>query len=299
MRIAVHHTTIYRFERPATHGLQRLHLRPRDGAGQQVLDWSLDIAGARVEQEYDDHNQNHTTLISFGLNAAGLNAAGLNAAGLNAAGLNAGADGGHGDLHAVAITTRGLVETVDRAGVVGPHTGFAPLWMFTNQTELTRPGAAMRALIARFGPAAPVCHNALEVLHGLAEAVRDGVAYEPGRTLATTTAEASMAAGHGVCQDHAHIFIGAARALGMPARYVSGYLLMDDAVGQQASHAWAEAHVPGLGWVGFDVSNRMCPDARYVRLAVGVDYRDAAPVTSVTQGGGPCDLAISLEVAQQ
>ena len=293
MRIAVHHTTTYRFDRPASHGLQRLRLRPRDGAGQKVLDWSLDIAGGRIEEEYVDHNQNAVTLISFGHSSAGGGSAGGGlAGGLDQLGDAAGA-------HEVSITTRGLVETHDRAGVVGPHTGFAPLWLYTNQTDLTRPGPVMKALAARFGPVGSVCQNALEVLHALSEAVRDGVDYATGSTLATTTAEAAAAAGRGVCQDHAHVFIGAARALGVPARYVSGYLLMDAGVAQQASHAWAEAHVEGLGWVGFDVSNRMCPDARYVRLAVGTDYRDAAPVTSLTQGGGACDLAVSLEVACQ
>jgi transglutaminase-like putative cysteine protease len=114
-----------------------------------------------------------------------------------------------------------------------------------------------------------------------------------------TTAEAALALGQGVCQDHAHIFIGAARLLGLPARYVSGYLMMDDRVDQEAGHGWAEAHVAGLGWVGFDVSNAICPDERYVRLATGTDYRDAAPVTGINIGGGQIALEVSLAVEQQ
>jgi transglutaminase-like putative cysteine protease len=82
-----------------------------------------------------------------------------------------------------------------------------------------------------------------------------------------------------VCQDHAHIFIGAARAADIPARYVSGYLMMNDRIEQDATHAWAEAHVEELGWVGFDISNGISPDPRYVRVATGRDYRHAAPLT--------------------
>jgi transglutaminase-like putative cysteine protease len=68
---------------------------------------------------------------------------------------------------------------------------------------------------------------------------------------------------------------------------------------QQASHGWAEAHVAGLGWVGFDVSNAICPDSRYVRVAMGADYRDAAPVTGISLGSGGCDLSVELSVQQQ
>jgi transglutaminase-like putative cysteine protease len=114
-----------------------------------------------------------------------------------------------------------------------------------------------------------------------------------------TSAEAALAAGQGVCQDHAHIFIGAARLLGLPARYVSGYLMMDDRVDQEAGHAWAEAYVAGLGWVAFDVSNGISPDERYVRLATGFDYRDAAPVTGISIGAGEIELEVRLAVAQQ
>jgi hypothetical protein len=83
-----------------------------------------------------------------------------------------------------------------------------------------------------------------------------------------------------------HIFVAAARSMGYPARYVSGYLMMNDRVHQDASHAWAEAHVDGVGWVGFDVSNGISPDARYVRVATGLDYREAAPVSGLRFGRG-------------
>ena len=159
----------------------------------------------------------------------------------------------------------------------------------------------LRKLAGRFASVqvAGAADQPLPALHALSEAVLEAVAYESGRTDASTSAEAALAAGHGVCQDHAHIFIGAARMLGVPARYVSGYLLMDGMIDQQAGHAWAEAHVAGLGWVGFDVSNAICPDARYVRVAVGADYGDAAPITGVTLGHGAAELTVEVSVAQQ
>ena len=272
MRIAISHTTRYRFDAPASHGLQRLRLTPRSCAVQTVSDWQLTVSGAKVEAQYEDHNQNFTTLISFGAATA-----------------------------EIEVATQGVVETLDSAGVVGKHTGFMPLWAFLNQTDLTRPGPLLRKLAGRFSGAQISGADAqpIAALHALSDAVLEAVAYETGRTDASTSAEAALAAGHGVCQDHAHIFIGAARVLGVPARYVSGYLLMDGVIDQQAGHAWAEAHVAGLGWVGFDVSNAICPDARYVRVAVGADYHDAAPITGVTLGHGAAHMTVEVSVAQQ
>jgi transglutaminase-like putative cysteine protease len=126
------------------------------------------------------------------------------------------------------------------------------------------------------------------------------VPYVLGVSDATDSAEVALARGAGVCQDHTHIFLACAREAGVPARYVSGYLMLDDTTQQSAMHAWAEAHVQGLGWVGFDVSNGICPDDRYVRVATGVDYSDAAPVTGTRIGGGTAEtLAVQIQVAQQ
>ena len=267
MRIVIRHVTRYSHDQPVSHGLQRLRLTPRSCAVQTVESWAMAVSGARLEAEYEDHNQNATTLISFG-----------------------------GAGQEVEVICSGVVETHDSTGVVGKHTGFMPLWAFLNQTELTRPGPLLRRLAARFSPEKG---DTVAILHALSDAVLEAVAYQTGHTDANTGAEAALAAGQGVCQDHAHIFIGAARMLGVPARYVSGYLLMDAQTEKQAGHAWAEAHVEGLGWVGFDVSNAICPDARYVRLAVGADYRDAAPVTGVSLGDGASHLSVELTVAQQ
>ena len=139
----------------------------------------------------------------------------------------------------------------------------------------------------------------LDMLHELSRMTLDRVAYEIGSTDPNTTAEESYAAKSGVCQDHAHIFIGAARALDIPARYVSGYLMMNDRIEQEATHAWAEAYVDGLGWVGFDISNGISPDERYVRVATGRDYRDASPVAGISFGNTSQVLEVDVAVEQQ
>ena len=136
-------------------------------------------------------------------------------------------------------------------------------------------------------------------LHNLSAAIRERVVYDTGHTDVGTPAEEAVAAGRGVCQDHAQIFIAAARALEIPTRYVSGYLMMDDRIEQEATHAWAEAWVYGLGWVGFDISNGISPDPRYVRVATGRDYRDAAPVTGISFGATAEELSVELAVARQ
>ncbi len=267
MRISIRHTTRYRFDVPPAHGLQRLRLRPKSTHGQQVIDWAMVVAGAALQLEYDDHNLNPTALIAL-------------------------APGGH----ELTITCTGAVDTVDNAGVIGKHSGFMPLWAFGDPTALTRPGPKVRSLAAPFRGEDM---GEVATLHALAAAVRGAVDYRTGATDSATTAEAALGLGAGVCQDHAHIFIAAARLLGVPARYVSGYLLIDGRTEQQAGHAWAEAHLPELGWVGFDISNVISPDERYVRVATGADYRDAAPVTGISQGAGNAELLVRLAVEQQ
>ena len=267
MRLAVRHQTRYRFSPPLNRGLQRLRLTPKATHGQQVIEWAMEIAGGKLEAAYDDHNSNHVTLISVVPGTTEL-----------------------------TVACTGLIETADRAGVVGKHSGSLPLWAFLHQTPLTRPGPRLRALLAGLGARQD---EPLSLLHTLSEAVLAAIVYEPGQTDAATTAEEALTAGRGVCQDHAHVFIGAARTLGIPARYVSGYLLMNDRTEQEAGHGWAEAHVDGLGWVGFDVSNAISPDAGYVRVASGRDYAEAAPVTGITFGASDSLLSVSLAVEQQ
>ena len=110
------------------------------------------------------------------------------------------------------------------------------------------------------------------------------VKYLKGKTNIRTTAEESLGLGCGVCQDHVHIFLATTRLLGFPSRYVSGYLMLNNTRIQDASHAWAEVFIENLGWVGFDISNGISPDDKYVKLAVGFDYLDVIPISGIRVG---------------
>ncbi|WP_306119204.1 MULTISPECIES: transglutaminase family protein [unclassified Roseitalea] len=267
MQLTISHTTRYRYDRPAQHALQQVRLTPKSRAGQTIVDWRLDVTGGRKELSYDDQNNNHVDLVSF-----------------------------EPDATEIVLHSHGRVEMTNDSGIVGAHGGFAPLWYFRRTTDLTRPGPTLRKL-ARGHPRAGEGDD-IANLHALMGSIEAVVRYETGNTHTQTSAEEAVEAGHGVCQDHAHVFIALARMLGYPARYVSGYLMMNDRIEQEATHAWAEAHVAGLGWVGFDVSNAISPDERYVRVATGLDYREAAPISGILLGAGDEDMVVTLQVQQ-
>lgn len=268
MPLRIHHTTTYRFEQPAVYGLQQLRLTPKSRPGHQtVVSWNMVVEGGKLETSFDDQHQNRVSLVSFDPGA-----------------------------HEIRVLCEGVVEVEDTVGVVGKHKGFAPLWFFQRTTPLTLAGARVQALTDGLAEEIP---DDLPRLHALSARVVEAVPYEIGRTTADTSAEEAVIKGAGVCQDHAHIFIAAARLMGYPARYVSGYLMMNDRVHQDASHAWAEAHMPGLGWVGFDVSNGYSPDPRYVRVATGLDYSEAAPIAGLHYGASGEAMSVDIQVAQQ
>lgn len=270
MRLAINHVTAYRFDPPLAHGLQRLRLGPKESHGQIVREWRMQLSGARIEASYEDHNGNHVNLVSVEPGTAEL-----------------------------TIACTGVVDTADRAGVLGPHSGRLPLWAFLAQTPLTRPGPRMRALAAA---AATGQTDRLGLLHALSAAVLEAVAYEIGHTDTFTSGEEALGAGKGVCQDHAHVFIGCARTLGVPARYVSGYLMTRPPPGQaklkgaDASHAWLSVWSPELGWVDFDPTNGIIPGGEHITVAFGRDYEDISPISGVLLGGGDQTMMVSVDV---
>lgn len=267
MRLHIAHKTTYFFVDPPSYGLQQVRLTPKFSSGQQVHTWSLSFEGATLQTEFTDQHNNQTHLIRI--------------------------DEG---VHEMTVKSEGSVTVEDKHGVVGKHGGFTPIWYFLRQTSLTHPGSGVSKLAASFNEATG---SQLERLHGLSENVGALVSYQTGQTTAVSTAEQAITAGAGVCQDHAHIFISAVRKAGLPARYVSGYLMMNDRVAQDATHAWAEVYLPDLGWTGFDVSNQISPDSRYVRVATGLDYSSAAPISGLTQGGTGESINVDIHVQQQ
>jgi hypothetical protein len=245
---------------------------------QKVGAWSVTIDGAREEARFTDHFGNDTRLISV-----------------------------EGEPRVIAIEAAGEVETYNKAGVIGIHRGLAPLWLFMRETELTMPGDRTKALAAAVGEGADIArlHQLMGLIGEPANSAEPsaGQAQEQGNDAGQSQSQTSSAIPAPVQtssagRDQAETFIAAARLLGFPARYVSGYLVLDGAAEKAASHAWAEAHVNGLGWVGFDAVHDMCPDETYVRATVGRDHRDALPVSGIRLGQAEERLAVSISLAQ-
>lgn len=271
MRIHVNHATTYTYDPPANGAIQILRLTPRNHDGQYVVSWRIDVSESCRLQAHQDAfgNLTHTFAVD-------------------------------GPISELRVLVEGEVETQDTAGVIRGISERFPPSLYMRETDLTAPNAVLREFALDAVGSDP---DRLAKLHTLMDSIGAAMTYDPDPTHASTSAIEAFELKRGVCQDYAHIFIACARHLGIPARYVSGYLVGDGATaaqgaGHQAGHGWAEAHIEGLGWVGFDATNQMCPIETYVRVAVGLDYLNAAPVRGNRYGGGDENLSVALSVDQ-
>jgi transglutaminase-like putative cysteine protease len=265
MRLTVDHVTRYRYDAPARSVVQSHRLAPSVFTGQKVIDWEVTVEGGTKGAR---HRDGAGDLIQAWTVA--------------------------GPVTELAVLVRGTVETEDMAGVLRGHRETVAPDCYLRETLPTRVDVALTELAATASGA-----DTLALSHALSAGGADAIAYRPGVTHAHTTAAEALALGEGVCQDHAHALIACARTRGIPARYVSGYLFADaDGEAHEAAHAWAELHVAGLGWVGFDPANRCCPDARYIRLGSGFDAQDAAPIRGIARGGGHEDMDVTVAIQQ-
>lgn len=265
MRLAVHYVTAYRYAEPPVRVVQLMRVTPQSFRGQNVLDWRIDIdCDARLREHRDGYgNITHMLYVD-------------------------------GPIDHLNITVSGRVITDDVAGVVDALPQDLPPAVFLRETPLTHAGPPLadlgHAVEGRGG-------SALDKLHRLNMALHERMRFDAEQTDTGTSALESFSAGHGVCQDFAHIFIAVARTVGIPARYISGHLFRrDGAATQPASHAWVEAWVEGLGWTGFDPTHGISVDDAYIRVAGGIDYRDAAPFAGTRQGGAGETLSVEVDV---
>lgn len=265
MELSISHTTKYAYSAPVDYALQKVRLRPQSSVMQEVEQWAVEVDGGKIEASYLDHYGNHIDLVSIEPGAS-----------------------------ALSIRASGQVRTLDATGVMGQVMGRAPLWHFLQPTALTMPGEAIKALPRITSD----INDQLAELHSLSDTILKALPYQTGGTAVDTPAEQALQSKNGVCQDHAQIFIAASRQSDIPARYVSGYLRINEQVQQDATHAWAEVFIERLGWVGFDVSNGVSPDEKYVRIAIGRDARDAAPIEGLRMGNAEETLMVSLQVQQ-
>ncbi|TAG22147.1 MAG: transglutaminase family protein [Rhodobacterales bacterium] len=265
MRLTVDHVTRYHYDRPVRSVVQSHRLTPSVFAGQKTLAWEVTVTGGARGSGFRDGAGDLVQAWTV-----------------------------TGPVAEVTVRVQGTVETVDLTGVLRGHKETAAPECYLRATLPTRADTALEGLAHKAQAADP-----LALAHALSAAVADAIAYRPGVTSAHTTAAEALALGEGVCQDHAHALIAVARVRGLPGRYVSGYLFADaDGQSHEAAHAWAELHLPGLGWVGFDPANRCCPDDRYIRLGSGFDAQDAAPIRGIARGGGKEAMDVTVAILQ-
>jgi transglutaminase-like putative cysteine protease len=265
MRVSIRHTTHYSYESLGSFAVQRLRLTPASNSMQKVLSWSIEADGIENAARYVDGFGNCVHLVTHCR-----------------------------PYKTLTITAEGEVETQDTGGVLGKLDESANPRVFLRPTLLTESAPSIDDMAETLPEGRPLAR-----MHDLLEAIAARVAYVTDSTSSLTSAVQAFSAGQGVCQDHAHIFIAAARRLNVPARYVTGYLQVEGVERSVAHHAWAEAWLDDLGWVGFDPANHICPTERYVRLACGFDAVSAAPIAGTRRGGMGERLDVDVMVRQQ
>ncbi|MBI1386704.1 MAG: transglutaminase family protein [Rhizobiales bacterium] len=264
MRLSIRHATSYVYEQPVAYGVQRLRLTPSDTPGQRTIAWRIEAPGIESAVHYLDAFQNHCHLVSF-----------------------------TGPADRFEVVAEGLVETEERHGVIGLTDDASRAGVFLRETPLTRSDAAIRTLALENASS-----DVLERLHAIMVRLHEAMTFDQEATAAGTDAREAFALGRGVCQDFSHVFIAAAREIEVPARYVTGYLAVAGQAPAVAQHAWVEAFVAGLGWVGFDPANGVSPSERYVRVACGFDAEGSAPITGTRRGGDGEMLTVDIAVEE-
>jgi transglutaminase-like putative cysteine protease len=262
MRVRLRHDIVFAWERPVKSVLQSLRVTPRDHEAQHVIDW-------RIGTDVDCR-------LSAGEDAFGNITHSLSA---------------EGSLDSLTINLEGLVLTSDIAGVIRRGVERFPPELYLRDTSLTACDGDLRAFADEVTTASG---GPLDRLHRLMAAVHETVSYGEGDPEAG--AGTAFAVKHGTLADNVHVLIACVRHVGIPARYVAGYLVDE---GRAAPHCWMEGHVEGLGWVGFDPLLDLCPQEAHIRVAMGLDVLGASPWRSAPAGGAAETVTSRVTVTAQ
>ena len=264
MKLEIVHSTRYRYTAPIAETVMEVRLRPMDGNGQRCLDFRLELSHGIKARTYVDGFGNHVHYFNLVKPHAGL-----------------------------SVISRSTVET----GLARDEDpGEELVQDFLRFRSPVKDVEGVRELARRHAIADPGSSAAAEeALDELTATISREFTYDRTVTNVYSVVDDVLALRAGVCQDFAHLFIAVARAMGVPARYVSGYIhFPGDKTLTTASHAWAEAWVAGRGWIGFDATHPVRTTPHHVRLAVGRDYTDAAPTRGIYVGSAGSAMSISV-----
>lgn len=275
--LSVLHRTTFHYFGPVTDSVNTLHLEPRTFPFQQTLSAVIRILPATRLRRFTDLFQNITHHFEV--------------------------PSPHAKLEIESrIKVRNLPLIIPEESKAATLDAYGDLsireriWPFLQESHWVskHPDIWRQAVDVTFGKSA-VFDQAMALMSW----VHGNFRYDPGSTTVSTHLEDAFRLRAGVCQDFSHVLIGLCRSVGIPARYASGYLYngpRDRLVGAQASHAWTEVYFPGVGWIGFDPTNHTLADERYVKVAIGRDYEDVAPVRGSYFGSGQCRMDVQVLV---
>ena len=277
----VSHTTQYTYAEPVSLSMHQVRLTPRASASQQVRNTRLLIdPPASASSTREDYYGNVATTFSV-VDAH----------------------------HQLRVTAESLVTKMggDGGHLLSPPLSDAMAQLRRRETQeelaaveyqMESPLAPRGAAFTRFAdPALLPDRSLLEGTAALMERIYRQFEYDPVATTVSTPVADVLDGRRGVCQDFAHLMIACLRSHGVPARYVSGYLVpRPGIVGAQASHAWVSAYCPGVGWVDFDPTNNVMPSDGHITLAWGRDFEDVSPFKGVTVGGGNHNVSVNVQL---
>jgi transglutaminase-like putative cysteine protease len=275
VHLAVVHLTDYRYPEPAWDSFNEARLFPTDDHCQNLLSFELALTPDAVVRSHVDYygNRVHQFHITEAHRRLSIEA-----------------------RSSVVTYPRPAPMPVAMDSLIELRPRFFEYLAPTRRVPLDRDwGAAMRA------PALPGGGDLVEYLSGLTRHLHGFFTYRQAVTEIDTPIADFVAARAGVCQDYTHAMLAVARMLGIPARYVSGYLETSPglSLGSDASHAWVETYLPGSGWVGFDPTNGVLVGQTYIKVGHGRDYDDVPPVKGLRRGGGTETLRVAVSVLRE
>jgi len=277
MKLSVLHRTVFIYASPATQSVNTLHLEPRTFPYQKTLSAFIRILPATRVRRFTDLFQNITHHFELPVSHLRLEIE------------------SRIKVHNLPLDISDASRSATKEGYNDPSIR-EQTWQYLQESHwVSKPPEVWRAAVDATEGMTSIHDQTVALMRW----IHREFIYEPGSTSASTHLDEAFRIRRGVCQDFTHVMLGLCRSVGIPARYASGYLYngpRDTLVGAQASHAWAEIYLPGAGWIGFDPTNNTLADERYVKIAVGRDYDDVAPVRGNYHGTGQCRMEIEVEV---